>query len=497
MSQEFKPSKFQQAIYDWITNGSGNAVVNAVAGSGKTTTIVNALTLIPKDKKIIFLAFNKSIANELKDRVPEHVQVSTLHSLGFRTYMRKAKGVKTDDRKYKNLIRQMSFAWNLREMYQDENDINEYIDRINQLTQLGRLNLCSTPESLLDVANKHDIPILNGEILRSLEVIGAGSNDIYTVDFTDMLYMPIRKDANFDTFDWVFVDECQDLNPVQQAILKKILKPTSRFVAVGDPGQAIYGFAGADSESFKKLQAFSNTISLPLSCSYRCGTEIINLAKSIVPEIESPEGQYAGKISEIENDLSSISSGDFIICRNIKPLVTVCLKLIASNKKANILGADIGKTLSNLVIKSKKTTTEPFIKWYEEEINKTTAKLCQKQGYTLKEAKESRIIGTMEEKLEVFNLLIDENNCKQTSHLVKVIENIFSDEKGLIVLSTIHKAKGLEANRVLLLNEELMPSKYAKKPWELEQEKNLRYVAYTRAKKELVFLSYNTNKNQN
>ena len=59
---KFVPSVYQQKIYDFITNGSGNAVVSAVAGSGKTTTLINAIKLIPKDKNLIFLAFNKSIA---------------------------------------------------------------------------------------------------------------------------------------------------------------------------------------------------------------------------------------------------------------------------------------------------------------------------------------------------------------------------------------------------------------------------------------------------
>jgi DNA helicase-2/ATP-dependent DNA helicase PcrA len=72
----FKPSKFQQKIYDFITDGKGNAVVSAVAGSGKTTTLLNALKLIPTNKRVLFLAFNKSIAKELQERVPEYTEYS-------------------------------------------------------------------------------------------------------------------------------------------------------------------------------------------------------------------------------------------------------------------------------------------------------------------------------------------------------------------------------------------------------------------------------------
>ena len=81
----FKPSKFQQAIYDFITDGKGNAVVSAVAGSGKTTTLLNALKLIPTNKRVLFLAFNKSIAKELQERVPNtpNIHVKTVHGFGY------------------------------------------------------------------------------------------------------------------------------------------------------------------------------------------------------------------------------------------------------------------------------------------------------------------------------------------------------------------------------------------------------------------------------
>jgi len=63
---KFKPSKYQRVVYQFIKSCKGNAVVEAVAGSGKSTTIVNAIDIIPEDKKILFLAFNKSIVTELQ-----------------------------------------------------------------------------------------------------------------------------------------------------------------------------------------------------------------------------------------------------------------------------------------------------------------------------------------------------------------------------------------------------------------------------------------------
>ena len=69
--KEFIPSKYQQEIFDNILHGTSNMVINAVAGSGKSTTIVNALKLIPDSMNVLFIAFNKDIVETLKEKVRE------------------------------------------------------------------------------------------------------------------------------------------------------------------------------------------------------------------------------------------------------------------------------------------------------------------------------------------------------------------------------------------------------------------------------------------
>lgn len=80
-SNSFTPSAYQQAIFDFVQTGAGNAFVEAVAGSGKTTTIVQALQFT--QGRVAFFAFNKAIANELKAKAPGHVNVQTLHGHGY------------------------------------------------------------------------------------------------------------------------------------------------------------------------------------------------------------------------------------------------------------------------------------------------------------------------------------------------------------------------------------------------------------------------------
>jgi superfamily I DNA/RNA helicase len=77
-------SKYQQDVFEDVMRGSGHTVVIARAGSGKTTTIVEAFKYVPKKLKTLMVAFNKKIAEELKERAPSYIDVMTLHSLGFK-----------------------------------------------------------------------------------------------------------------------------------------------------------------------------------------------------------------------------------------------------------------------------------------------------------------------------------------------------------------------------------------------------------------------------
>src|SRR5271154_284523 len=77
-------SVLQKNIFQDIAKGVGHTVVIARAGSGKTSTIVEGFKHIPRGKKTLMVAFNKAIADELRQRAPSYVDTMTLHSLGFR-----------------------------------------------------------------------------------------------------------------------------------------------------------------------------------------------------------------------------------------------------------------------------------------------------------------------------------------------------------------------------------------------------------------------------
>lgn len=483
MQSTFTPSTYQQTVFDFITSGTGNAVINAVAGSGKTTTIVKCLELIPEDKTIYFIAFNKAIVEELKTRVPAHVNVSTFHSLGAKALYATRKS-QLDDKRVYNAVSNMRADWYAAEEDKELIDA-DYLARVRKLTDLYRLNLVGSPEELFELAKKHGIEVMNGEAVRAMQVLSALGASNGTHDFVDMIYLPaIDPSVKLPKADYIFVDECQDLNKAQQYMLRKMMHADTRFIAVGDPHQAIYGFAGADSDSFNNLVRMPNTVQLALSINYRSDTDIINMVHEFLPhiDIQARPGAPAG-VRKDSDSFRSIEDGDMVLCRNTAPLVKMCLEFIRDGRKAFVKGGDIGKQLANMVVRSNAKTLDKFETHLKNELAMIYSRISKKNpsmehGEIIEEPAYAVFAG----KKQVFETIIDTGMVETPYDLVSTIERIFSDSKVGVCFSSVHKSKGLENKRVFIIERELMPSPFAKKNWQKEQEDNLLYVAITRAK---------------
>lgn len=521
---KFQPSVYQQGIYDFITNGKGNAVVSAVAGSGKTTTLINALNLIPSELNVLFLAFNKSIAKELSERVPKsatNIEVRTLHAYGYFSLTKSHKS-EIDNNKYSKILKDIidyserldsdclkKYRFKPQQLkmvddflFEDSekeliNDKVSYFNRVKKLSELGRLDLIDLKnqdlgiDQLKELSQKHNVEIINGECYRAWILINLGASFTDKADFTDMVFLPNHLNLQTQQYDIVFIDEAQDLNACQRELMKKAIKPnTGRFIGVGDEKQAIYGFAGADSDSFQKLIDIPNTITLPLSVCYRCGSDILEYAKRLMPTIEASPNAKKGLV-DMDCSYKNIVKGDMVICRNTMPLVALCMKYLSQGIKAFVMGTDISASLITMIESCRRKTEDfscenVFARIYNEK-NKLVNNIINKEKCTEQEAEENSLVISFKDKISTLETL--SNGCLTGDDLIAKLKIIFSDDADGICLSTIHKSKGLEADRVFIIHEELMPSKHAKKDWEKAQERNLMYVAYTRAKSVLGFVT--------
>jgi DNA helicase-2/ATP-dependent DNA helicase PcrA len=484
-----EPSPYQQAIYDWIKAGSGNAVVEAVAGSGKTTTILGALHLT--SGKVLFTAFNQSIAEELKRRAPQHVRVSTLHALGLKA-IRKSFGFFDVDQEGGKVgsILQATFP--------DEQSAEE-MKRVWMVRGVAKKALSLAKATLVDAKNPEAVVAMIDHYgleveeleddeyehivssLPSMLEACAANRDL--VDFDDMIWMPARLGLKVERFDWVFVDEAQDMNRAQLELILRSGDSRTRFCCVGDRRQAIYGFRGADTKAMETTVERLKAKIFPLSITYRCPSSHVDLAREIVPNLEARPDAPAGKIDYLKliDALPLMTNWDLVLCRTNAPLVRVAYSLIRLGKKAVIRGKDMASGLSALVKKIGGKNHEVMpIHTFVDRLEKRAAKEIEK----LAKAKKSTV--SFQDKVDTIMVLAE--NIYTVRELLSKIETIFDDKAQGVVCSSVHRAKGLEADRVFICAPELMPHPMAELEWEVEQEHHIKYVALTRSKSELYFV---------
>lgn len=498
---EYEPSQYQKAIFDYIQHEKGNLVVEAAAGSGKTYTLVKALSLIPQDKRVLMTAFNKDIVKELTKKVKEfpNVEVRTLHGLGMILTTRGLGigGMKPEGYKYTQLIYnhwQDLTKTNINKL--SRNARKSFVENTKKLVDFGRFYLATTRSEMIELMTKYDIPCVADEVDVALKVMAIGGKNLDSIDYTDMIWMPHIYDLHLQEceYDFIMVDECQDLNVAERNLVLRCLKEGGRLIAVGDSNQCIYGFSGSDPDSFRAIQSIPNTVSMPLSISYRCPESVVKFAQNLVPSIEAKQGAEEGVILDCVS-LDDVHDGDMVLCRNNAPLLQVYCKLLEQGKRAYIRGSDVGKNLQNIVIGTHKDYLHTnlkqdgvFIRLYEDLFNSRKA-IMERYGISQEDAMKHE---TIQAKLDMIRALeVLGADLTTTEELTKKIEDIFpKNDKGEgIMLSTVHKAKGLEADNVFIACASLMPSKSALDEWQVQQERNLMYVAYTRAKKVLGFLN--------
>ncbi len=298
-------------------------------------------------------------------------------------------------------------------------------------------------------------------------------------------------------YDFIFCDECQDLNPAQLELVLKCKSKQGRILFVGDPAQAIYGFTGADCDSINKIVARTNATCLPLSICYRCPSSHIEQAKELVPKIEprpnAPEG-IIGKVREI--DLPKLLvPGDMVICRTKAPLMKVWLQLLRNgipviNMANDQKPGDMLVDILNQVARIPDFNFQRLIR----HLNQYQWEWQQKQGSKAILTDTDRIEAEdrdqiQKSKIEALQNLYRLSQSEDLDSFCDEIKAKFNIQKGGVILCTGHKSKGLEADRVFLLRPDLMPYKAAgEKEWNQQQEWNLRYVALTRAKQEFYFV---------
>lgn len=486
---KFKPTKEGAKILNYAKNRNENLLINAYAGCGKTTMLIEVSKTLPKHKRRLFLAFNRHIKEELQAKLPEDVKCMTTYGLGL-SGIKKIYGdsITFDEFKVDKTLQKKSKTWKLETEFKNQQEIDQYLNRIKKMVDLCRLSLTLNPEYFGFVANKYEVPLTKKkDFNRIAKILDLITQNKKTYDYVDMIYMPATDSKIWMyPYDYILVDEIQDLNRCQIRLIEKSLKKKKksktydgRLISVGDRFQNIYGFNGTGETSFDWFKGFQKTKVLPLSVSFRCSKNVIENAQKIVPEIKALENAPDGDVRD-GNVLEEAKSGDFILCRTTRPLVVLFFKFLLKQKKATIKGSDIGIKLVDLIGKNK-TIDELIDHWTHH--MKTFREDLKKEG--ILDPRNHSGYSTLNDSVET--LLFMARLSDGINDLKNKIKQIFTDQIEGIVLSTVHKIKGLESKRVFIVRPDLLPMKINTRGWQYQQEKNLEYVAYTRAIEELIF----------
>ena len=354
------PTPEQQYIIAAAKSPS-SIMINALAGTGKTTTLQMLASVLPSEP-ILALAFNKKIKEELEKRFPSNFTVMTMNGLGHRAWGKTINKPKMliDDKKLGRLTTEA-----LKAFPSSKGSWNEIRQLVIYAMQRGVVPtqfqnakglLPDTPDTWQEIASDYDLLLTPDECKLSrrilCESIEEGLKGVITYD--DQIYLPVVFTGDFPRFNTVLVDEAQDLSPLNHQMLRKC--SSGRLIVVGDPRQAIYAFRGADSSSMDTIKALrSEWIELPLNTTFRCPLSVVERQQNHAPQYRAAESNPKGEIHDLTNDKwtwGAIPSGDTaVLCRNNAPLISMAFKLIRQGIGVNMLGREIGRGLSTIVKK--------------------------------------------------------------------------------------------------------------------------------------------------
>jgi len=512
----------QSAVVNWAETGTGHAFVTAVAGAGKTTTLIDVMEAVGRNPRnsIAYAAFNKAIAEEVKGKLEKRgikqVKVGTFHSFGWSAW-RKAhpKCQLSKGNQKSDLIKADLIAKAARRHQADANA--DYAVAVAQAEHLIKqifgvvLKLVGyakadalRPEHIQDDSRWYGYVEHYGlaEDLEDASLMGRAVNAAKAAlsisirmadelaDFDDMLYMPVIAGTPMWTNDWLLVDEAQDTNPVRLELARKMVSPRfGRAIFVGDPNQAIYGFSGADSAAVDKIRTSFRTVDLPLTVTYRCPKAIVAEAQKYVSHIVAADEAPEGAVFRMPEDtfvtrikkFKDLTPADAILCRKTAPLLKLAFVMIRAGQPCHVEGRDIGQSLKKLLTKWKidQGDVDAFLEKLEAWTMAQAAK-AQAKGDDVE-------VENLYDRLEAMRVLAE--GCHSLDCIAQRIDATFQDGTPTTTLATVHRSKGREWENVFILGANLwMPMQAARKEWELVQENNLIYVAITRAQGTLTWV---------
>ena len=524
-------SSQQQEIISWAREGTGNTVVIARAGCGKTFTLVYAATQAP-ESKIFQCSYGADISAELKKKVLSG-EASTLHSAGLKQIRTARKGAITISNKVEysriRTVREKFINWvsldcrgfapgsitwatsdkaisTISDVLSWVKNTSPFASTLKEVHEITLATVISEDCSInWDLKQMADYGAVIKEAIMIVAMLAKSAMELAVeqfnakaekmeISYDDMLWLPVRTRTIRPLFELIFADEVQDFNSCMLELVQSLLLPGGRMCMIGDPMQSLYAFRGADPEAMPRMIEKLNAQIFHLTVTRRCPALVVELAKAIVPDFTAAPDAPEGYVKEVEKGfmVANVNPGDFILSRTNAALAKVCMGLLKNKIRAYIVGRDIGVKLTGILKKiggkngfsSLEKMFDKIDSWMMSETEKIT-----KQD--LPDKKKNSLIEDITDQVGVFKILAED--CSTPDEVFGQISSIFADpdsskKEDFVACSTVHRAKGLERETVWVLENSFT------RP-QSPQEDRIRYVCITRSKLEL-YLVYELVKDQ-
>ncbi|MBE3112728.1 MAG: ATP-dependent helicase [Acidobacteria bacterium] len=528
MDRALKLTEEQLAITTRVQLGTEHLLVEALAGSGKTSTIIESLKATTA-KKVLLCAFNKANRAALEAKMPKpprgRVQrARTAHALGYSIL--KAHGCPGDMdlpatemlvHDVANAIEAVITADRI-QAGNDDVPIEKWVPwfpvafvegtgtavippkvRRSATTLLRRLKeTCierDVGEDAIEILGHEidafaridwiDVPLVC-TIVR-LAYLSGMRLDRAAIDYCDQVWLPMVLDLEPRMrFDLIFVDEAQDFSKPQFALVQRMKTDDGRLVVVGDLCQSVYGWRGAVGDEVWATMLAAEAVRMPLTVSFRCARAIVEEANGIVEALKpcpgAPEGQVRScSFMQFLKELSSTRVSCFVISRNNASLFQTAVQLWRQKErfryqKSEETASGLRAIIEKLDLSNAERFSATLDEWYS-----TERELAEERSEVWADR--------LDQQYEMLGAMLQH---AEPRNLVRVLDDIFSPKDSQVTLSTVHGVKGFEADRVYLLQQTFARHQERSildgDPSIPQEELNLEYVAITRARRELVWV---------
>ena len=508
-----QPSPHQKQVIDWLQAdyNLSDAVVNSVAGSGKSTLLKLAADAISESnvniRDCLVLVFNKKNKTALVKKLDPRWQysISTVHSAGYRVLKRYlgVRRLEVEESKYRYLAKTLDWFNGSEPKQAKAVSLSNFL----KLFEFVRLTLSPlTPQALSELIEHYALDINKqhlAEISQRIEYLFKVGMDSAAsearIDHTDMLWLPvvwqINQSPGFKYAQRVMVDEAQDMSRLQLEFVLSLAHERAKMLFVGDPAQSINGFCGADTDSFSNIQTRLQAKEFTLPVCYRCPKTHIELINKLCPEIpiEPRENAPTGSIKVIQEwDLwdetknSQIKPGDLVIARCSSSLIDLHLKMIVRGIPCNLVGSSLQQDLLNLLEDIAEQTGFEYQKFAEF----SQSYLKFKQSIYQENDNGAILLLQLKDQIKAIEAIYNHFQSRSLAELASSIKQLFgSEDNEAVLLSTVHRAKGMESERVYIAEPLTLPLIWEnQKQWQEQQEQNLLYVALSRSTKNLFLI---------